>query len=1230
MSSTRSERNDAAGAARPARPWLRLRLLGGCEFLRPDGPVHLETAKTGALLVYLAMQPGPQQRHRLTGLLWGELPEPNARRNLRRALWNLRRQLTTPDAAPLILTTRQTVEFNRQSDYWLDAEAFEKLVEGGTDLREAVKLYRGEFLDGFYVRGAPAFEEWALMERERLRTLASLALQRLVAQCTARGEYKAGILYARRLLALDPWQEEAHRALMRLLALTGQRSAALAQYEECRRLLAQELGLEPLDETTALYERIRETPVRVSFLSPVAHESVHLPFTGRADEHAALVDWWERARCGRGSLALIEGEAGIGKTRLIEEVARHAETQGAQVLYGRCYEFSSGLPYHPIAEALRGYLGTVPAASLGLQEVWWSEIARLLPEVRSAHPNLPEHGPVSGEAARQRLFEAVARFLAGAAAGRPHSPPLCLFLDDLHWADPSTLDLLHYLVRRMAGTPVWIVGAYRPEELAPDHPLVRLRQGLSRDHLVHLLPLEPLSAQAVAEMAQALVGPQTGPALGRFLYRESAGNCFFLAETVESLRERGALQGDEMGRWKWDETAVGQALPTGLRDVILQRVGRLSRVARRLLTVAAVIGRPFDRDLLGSAGDLEADAVEQSLQEWLTRRLVRPAATASDHSPLRYGLAHDKIRAVIYQATPTGQRQTLHRRVGEALEQLHADHLEDLYGELAYHYEQASLPRPALTYLSLAAARATAVHAHQEALSYYDRALALADRSQQEYWQVCLERGRTLHALGRYDEAIAAAKEAVAAWEAGLTTARLAAQAALDLSILYRERREYETARSWAEEARRLAWAEVAGAALREQARAKQALGRIEREQGHLEQAHELFQAALSLFDRLGDNRGVAECLRGLGNTLLTWGQYEQARRHLEEARSLFGQLGDQQQQAACARTIGMAWWRQREYEAARSAYVASLKICRAIGDRLGEAASLNGMGLVAISQGEKEETRRCWEKSVALYRSLGLEKRAASGLHNLGILAISVGDWATAQRHLEESLSLNRSCGAQVIQALDLGWLGRLHLLRGAYEEAGRFLDAALALDQKSGGSEEEAEHLAWRGAVAWETGDLDAARTYLEQAGRLAAQRGTRLGAYETGLLSLVRLACGEGRTALQEVQGALARAEEEHKGYLLSVLGTVWGSGLTAAAGDPVPCFEQALNLLRGQAPLEYGLALRRYGAYLLRHGDGDRGVTCLEEAGAIFERLGAEGERAKIARLLAGERAPELGW
>ncbi len=719
-------------------PTLTVNTLSRLEIWWCGQPVtRLKLRKQQALLVYLAMNSGQHDRSRLAGLLWGGQPEERARHNLRQALWSLRRRLG-PEAleserlsaglSALLSCRVDALDFEAEIERAAHCRRGGELVAAIGHLEAAIALYRGDFLARFDLPDCLEFEEWAMRRRAWLREYALEALTHLVAHQTQRGKYDRALGYAQQQLALDPWREEAHRALMRLLALTGQRSAALAQYEKCRRLLAEELGLEPLEETTTLYRQLVDWEIETP--SGRVDWKTGLPFMGRGDEHAQLMAWWERARQGEGRLALVEGEAGVGKTRLVEEAIRYAETQNALVLHGRCYEFGGGVPYQPIAEALRGILREEeirgPHLS-SLSPVWLVELSRLLPELRQTSVDPPESVRISSGAARQRLFEAVVRFLrVSMANGQSElmdrsANPLFFFLDDLHWADQSTLDLLHYLVRQLSDAPVWIVGAYRPEEMSLSHPLTRLRQGLSRDRLVDHLILEPLSAGAVEEIARSLVGEEGEAAFGDFLYRESEGNPFILAETVSDLQERGVLRDKDDGRWQWGDPPAVEALPTVVQDVILQRVGRLSQAAQRLLTLAAVVGRQFDALLLHAVAGRDADAVDDSLNEWLTRRLVRRLPISS----LQYDFGHDKIRATVYHTTEAGQRRVLHRRTGEALERLYLESIEEQIGLLAYHWEQADDAEKATDYLVRAGDQARLAYAHAEAVDYYQRALEL-------------------------------------------------------------------------------------------------------------------------------------------------------------------------------------------------------------------------------------------------------------------------------------------------------------------------------------------------------------------------------------------------------------------------------------------------------------------------------------------------------------------------
>jgi predicted ATPase/DNA-binding SARP family transcriptional activator len=939
---------------------LHVYLLGNPKVQLEGKSIHLETTKTLALLVYLIMRPGSHRRDMLAGLLWGEQDDGRAARSLRRALWNLRRVLCPQDSeeCPYFIVTRQEVAFERRSSYWLDVEQFARMTALPQELsseaqleclRKVVQLYRGDFVEGLYPKDALAFEEWALGERARLREMALQALQRLSDLHTAQGEYDEAITTLRRLLALAPWLENGHRRLMLCHALTGQRSAALAQYERCRRTLQEELGTEPLPETTALYHRVLNQEITEVVSDPMTRQrGFPIPFTGRGREHAWLLEQWEAARRGGGGLTLIEGEAGVGKTRLVEEVLRFVSGRGAVVMAGRCYEFSGSVPYQPIAAALRAQIPALGSQIADLGDVWLAELSRLLPELRDIRPELPGPVRISEKAARQRLFEAIARFLLEFG-----QQSWVLFLDDLHWADPDTLSLLHHLVRALQGAAGWLIGAYRPEETPLNHPLTRLRQSLNRDHLLYPLSLEVLTAKAVAQIAARLVREKDSDILATYLFRESEGNPFILGEVLGELEGEGILRarGDT---WRLTgDPRQTHILPERVQDVILQRTGRLSEEAQWRLSVAAVIGQPFTPELLASAAGEPVAALVGTLEVSQARHLLQPDAAG------RYDFVHDRIRATIYHHLSPQMCKLLHERVGQALlggagraeglEPWSTDTSEGIAVQVAYHFERCLDPRRAAPYLAQAAEAARQVYAHEAAIDYYQRLLPLLEgREQVEVmtklacaWRLTGQwaKSKTLCRRAiKIAEQARAYREQARAWH---QLARVQEAEGDYHAVLASAARVEATARMAGEEARK----ELAAALLRK--------GWASYRLGDMPEALFWGERALAINEEIGDCVWASDSLNLIGAIYNQLGRYEQAIPYMERALTLFREMGDKNGEALMLNNLGYTAYLQGDYEAAISHYQQALCMAQEIGDYYTEILCLNNLGGARAAVGE-------------------------------------------------------------------------------------------------------------------------------------------------------------------------------------------------------------------------------------------------------------------------------------
>lgn len=681
---------------------LSLTLLGGFGARSDSGPpITFARKKSQALLAYLALHLGqPQPRDKLAALLWGEASDQQARHSLRQALTALRQALAGMTSSCLIEEgDAVTLDATAQ----VDVTAFENLVQRGTPeaLETAIGLYRGDLLAGIGIAEAP-FEEWLLTERERLRELAVEALAKLLAHQNQAAMVEPAVRTALKLLALDPAQEAVHRTLMRLYTRQGRRGAALRQYQTCVTQLERELGVEPEPETRQLYREILQAPRNTRVEAQVESATSDVPLVGREAEMAELRHALNAAGHGRGGVALIQGEAGIGKSRLVEAVVAAALEEGSHVLLGRAYESEQVLPFSPWVDALR--TGRIVPDSVGdLNENWRSELARLFPELRSGNQE-----PTAGED-YVRLFEALSRLVQYLASGRP----LLIVLEDLHWADEMTHRFLVFLSRRIGDLPVLVLGTLRLEELVQLPVLRRSISQLGRQSRSVSITLSPLSADETRSLVRILLPGSADPALDRFVeyvWRTSEGNPFMAVETVRLLPGRYA-------------PSLNEALPTPprVRELIAGRLQRVSERSRRLAGVASVIGREFDFVLLQRAANVGANEAAEDVEELVGRRLLHVVGEHLDFT-------HERIREIAYDLVLAPHRKLLHAAVARTLETIHGEDLALHALALGRHHYSSEAWDRAWPYLATAGANAAARYAHREAVVCFEQALGALGR----------------------------------------------------------------------------------------------------------------------------------------------------------------------------------------------------------------------------------------------------------------------------------------------------------------------------------------------------------------------------------------------------------------------------------------------------------------------------------------------------------------------
>jgi DNA-binding SARP family transcriptional activator len=679
---------------------LRLELLGGFRVLTAGRPAaRLPGVRQQQILGFLMLhgRSGPVARQRVAGSLWPDSTDAQALTNLRRELHHLNESF--PELNALIDPGSRTLAWAHGDRAGVDVVEFEGAADRGLAgdrdaLVDAVRAYAGDLMPD-------CSGEWVEAERERLRGRAATVLARLVGLLERDRAFAAAIEHAQHWCRLDPLNEEAWCALMRCHARRGDRATALHLYQQCAALLKRELGVAPGAATRMTYREILDLDAAATPVTPAPLSTFAYPLVGRSAEWRALLTAWKTAEDGRPGLALIRGEAGIGKSRLAEELVSWCAVQRIGTVTTRCYPGEGRLAYGPVAawlkhEVLQPVLMKLDAAMLG-------EVARLHPQVLRDRSDVPVPDPQSETWQRVRFFESIAAVLRSAA-------PLVLVLDDVQWADADSLDWLHYFLRSAATSRCLVVATVRPEEESDNVPLGRLLTHLAHDGDLTVIGLGPLDREATAQLAGAVLDrPLDDTALVR-TYEETEGHPLFIVE-----RARMTLSGG-------DEGAPPGGAPSRVQSVVAARLHLLSPEARATAEVAAAVGRDFRFDLLAEASDLEEDVLVRALDELWRRHIVRAQEDE------RWDFSHDRIREVAYAGIGPARARLIHRRIAQGLERIFAGRLDEASATIAAHLERGGYPARAIPWLERAAETALRVSAVEEAIRCLTQALSMLSR----------------------------------------------------------------------------------------------------------------------------------------------------------------------------------------------------------------------------------------------------------------------------------------------------------------------------------------------------------------------------------------------------------------------------------------------------------------------------------------------------------------------
>lgn len=992
---------------------FRLQCFGSATVFDAEGQeVHFRSRKHLGLLLYLCAHSNRSlTRPHLAALFW-DTEEALARHSLSQALYDLRKRLR-----PFRLHARAgTLRIGKGQLAYESAE-FERCVSCG-ELERAVELYRGEFAPNLESLGTRRFERWLEGERSRFTTLGQATLRRYVAECDRQGQWGEVCLAALRLVKLDPLDEAGHRALMKALWLQGDQHSALQHYAEVEQTLLRELPEGPSRETLDLIDRIRSS--RPPAADPRPEGDAILPLVGRRREFEALRSAL-RSLEGRGMcrVIVVRGEAGIGKTRLLQELEKVSALEGLAYLESRCYPAEADVAYGPILDGIEP-VATRLAGGSGSGEHRYYQLGHLFPDLFEPGPAEDQEG-LDPALRRRRLFEEVTDLVRRTVQGNP----LVWVVEDIQWIDAASASLLHYMARRLREEPLLLILSLRAGQ--PMREPARLLTEETGPYLAtQTVELGPLCREAIRELLEAAGEGPRNPTAVTFAQRYAGGNPFYALEILRAAND---------SRSRGEFPAANGFISDRLRNLLALRLRGLSSKALRVLEAVAVLERYASPERVAAVAGLSGEGTADVTEELRGRHLLREREGHIE-------FAHDIAREFVYTNLGLLQRSALHLTVAEVL----AGVSDVNPAALARHFERGGDRARAYEFGMRAARAAAAASAHSEAVSMAGLAASVAAGAEARFQALRLQAEAEL-AASRFQEAerhfdaiLSLYPDLPADRRVPLRLAIMKARvessdwsgASACLRILEREVKDVDDPR------KRLEWElEARSLVLKLAIKTKDDVG--------ARRAHRAIGALADRAEKAGEltSRARAEALCG---QIVYATFFESSRRAAETltlARSLADELSrTRRQRLALYETLVRV--RLAEWDRAQAAAATGLRLARELNDTLHLAHFKGNLSCIALERGAWTDATRLATQSLALYASLELDRYSAlEPILNRADAHFYQGTSSKAVPLYTEALEISSRNGAPTYQAEIHASLGLIALQQGRKEDVARHAEA-------------------------------------------------------------------------------------------------------------------------------------------------------------------------------------------